>query len=181
MRDAQPAPRGRKLRDRSRSPSQTTPARDPDRPRARPLHERCQHRPRLQIVFADVSRAQRLALRRRRSRVCTITPRPARAAQRTLHWKSPSAPRSDRARHADRPARPHALRRPHRAVASSGRSPLPSAESSPPAQTRPAAFAPSPAGPSARCGSGISVLEGRTTSAGIRASRAAIASASANP
>ena len=147
-------------------------------------HEAAEKRARLQIFFAHRPGKRAGARGRAWPRPAAPRsgpPRSSRAVRQRLHWRFRSAPQSGRATRRGwlRPSARSA--RPRRAIASSDRILLPSAENFRPARTKPAASGPASSGSICARGSGISALDGRTTSDGMRASRAAIASASAKP
>ena len=152
-------------------------------PRTGAHHERTQHRARLQILLAHRAGQRSLARAHARRihllRLQCCWRRSARAMRQTLRSKFQFARRSNQVKPPGSLRRSARFASPHRAVASSDRTRYRSAQNCPPAQTKPAIAGPPKADPFARSAIDISVLDGRTTSAGMRASRAAIASANA--
>jgi hypothetical protein len=153
--------------------------------RAGAHHERAEQRPRLQDTFRSPvpgKRPSRPRPRRRRARRSfNSVAAPSPAAWRRPRWKSPSAPRSGPAtqRECDPPERTLC-----EATSSSCQfrsNPLSERTKFPASTNETSSFWPTASGSICAMGSCMSVLEGRTTSAGMRARRAAMASASAKP
>ena len=143
-------------------------------------HEGTQHRAGLQILLAHRAGQRRIA-RRPAAAHQSGRLRSARAARQTLRSKFQSARRSSQAKPPGWPRPSARSASPHRAVASSGRNPISERTKLPASTNETSSCWPTESGSICAMGSDISVLDGRTTSAGIRASRAAIASANAYP